>query len=166
MGLIALIQDTTQLVLMGSITFHGYYGVKANPDTPPGANERERTRLYSGWGVVVYNDGIQSSTDAVVPTGEAAGVVDSKGNVVLTSNNAVQFGVSSPGVIVATDNGFNGDLTKSPFTKRNAFDGLALAIVRSELGKGGYIKISTTSDVKGAEIAVTAKTGRVSELDP
>lgn len=58
----------------------------------------------------------------------------------------------------ATGNGFPGDLTKSPFTKRNAFYGLALAIVRSEQGKGGHIKISATSDVKRAEIAVTAKT--------
>lgn len=46
---------------------------------------------------VVYNDGKQWATDAVVPRVE---VVDSKGNVVLTSNNAVQFDVSSPGVIV------------------------------------------------------------------
>ncbi|KFZ25208.1 hypothetical protein V502_00311 [Pseudogymnoascus sp. VKM F-4520 (FW-2644)] len=104
--------------------------------------------------VVVYKDGKQWSTDNVVTTGEAAAlrlsadrttitadgedltfitaeVVDSNGNVVPTANNAIQFDVSSPGVIVATDNGFPGDLTKFPSTKRNALNGLALAIVRS-----------------------------------
>lgn len=64
-----------------------------------------------------------------------AEVIDSKGNVVPTANNTIQFEVSSPGVIVATDNGFPGDLTKFPSTKRNAFNGLALAIVRSQPGK-------------------------------
>lgn len=68
--------------------------------------------------------------------------------------------MSSPGVIVATDNGFPGDLTKFPSTKRNAFNGLALAIVRSEPGKAGRIKISATGDLKGTEIIVTAKTER------
>ena len=87
-----------------------------------------------------------------------AEVVDSKGNVVPAANTAIQFDVSSPGVIVATDNGFPGDLTKFPSTKRNAFNGLALAIVRSEPGKAGHIKISAMGDLKGAEIVVTAKT--------
>lgn len=89
-----------------------------------------------------------------------AEVVDSKGNLVPTANNAIQFDVSSPGVIVATDNGFPGDLTKFPSTKRNAFNGLALAIVRSEPGKAGGIKVSATGDLKGAEIVVTAKNER------
>lgn len=75
-----------------------------------------------------------------------AEVVDSKGNVVPTANNSIQFDVSSPGVIVATGNGFTGDLAKFPSTKRNAFNGLAFAIVRSEPGKAGRIKVSATGD--------------------
>ncbi|KFY08661.1 hypothetical protein V492_06018 [Pseudogymnoascus sp. VKM F-4246] len=133
--------------------------------------------------VVVYKDGKRWSTDTVVTTGEAtalrltadrtsitadgedltfitAEVIDSKGNVVPTANNAIQFDVSGPGVIVATDNGFPADLTKFPSTKRNAFNGLALAIVRSEPGKSGHIKVSATGDLKGAEVAVTAKSER------
>lgn len=49
MRLRTLIRDVTQLLLLGSITFHGNCGVEANPDTRPGANVRERTRLHSGW---------------------------------------------------------------------------------------------------------------------
>ncbi|OBT80162.1 hypothetical protein VF21_00615 [Pseudogymnoascus sp. 05NY08] len=131
--------------------------------------------------VIVYKNGKRWSSDTVVTTGKAvalqlsadrntitadgedltfitAEVIDSKGNVVPTANNAIQFDVSSLGVIVATDNGFPGDLTKFPSTKRNAFNGLDLAIVRSEPGKAGRIKVSATSDLNGTEIVVTAKT--------
>ncbi|OBT83729.1 hypothetical protein VE02_06811 [Pseudogymnoascus sp. 03VT05] len=45
----SLIKDITQLLLLGSINFHGNYGVEASPDARPGANVRERTRLHSGW---------------------------------------------------------------------------------------------------------------------
>lgn len=133
---------------------------------------------------VVYKDGKQWPTDTVVATGEAAAlrltadrtiitadgedptfitaeVIDSKGNVVPTANNAIQFDVSSPSVIVATDNRFPGDLTKFPSTKRNVFNGLALAIVWSEPSKARRIKVSATGNLKGAEIVVTAKTERV-----
>ncbi|KFY29634.1 hypothetical protein V494_08594 [Pseudogymnoascus sp. VKM F-4513 (FW-928)] len=133
--------------------------------------------------VVVYKDGKRWSTDTVVTTGEAtalrltadrttitadgedltfitAEIIDSKGNVVPTAKNAIHFDVSGPGVIVATDNGYPADLTKFPSTKRNAFNGLALAIVRSEPGKSGHIKVSATGDLKGAEVAVAAKSGK------
>lgn len=49
MRLGTLIQDVTQLLLLGSITFHENYSVKANLDTHPGANVREWTRLHSDW---------------------------------------------------------------------------------------------------------------------
>jgi beta-galactosidase len=46
-----------------------------------------------------------------------AQIIDSKGNVVPTANNAIQLQVSNPGVIVATNNGFLENLTKFPSTK-------------------------------------------------
>ncbi|KFY54786.1 hypothetical protein V497_07444 [Pseudogymnoascus sp. VKM F-4516 (FW-969)] len=90
--------------------------------------------------VVIDKDSKRWSTDTVVTTGEAAAVrqsadrttitadgedptfitaqiIDSKVNVVPTANNAIQLQVSSPGVIVATNNGFLEDLTTFPSTK-------------------------------------------------
>ncbi|KAL4914075.1 glycoside hydrolase superfamily [Aspergillus aurantiobrunneus] len=130
--------------------------------------------------VVVYREGERWATDSVVTTGDAVGlrlstdqatidadgedlafvtveVVDAKGDVVPTADNEIQFSVSGPGVIVATDNGFPADLTRFSSSVRNAFSGLALAIVRSEAGEAGSITVQATSGaLEGAEVVVTA----------
>ena len=59
-------------------------------------------------------------------------VLDKDGNVVPASKQAISFSIEGPGRIVATDNGDPTDLTAFPSTSRNAFNGLALAIVKAD----------------------------------
>ena len=81
---------------------------------------------------------------------------DQAGTLVPRSKNLVAFTVSGPGEIVATD---NGDATshasfQSPNIK--AYNGLALAIIRST-GPG---KISVTAEAEGLKDATVLITGR------
>lgn len=48
--------------------------------------------------------------------------------------------------IVATDNGDGTDMTAVPLRDRKSFNGLALAIVRSELGKMGTITVKAHTE--------------------
>lgn len=57
-------------------------------------------------------------------------VVDDKGRLVPNANNEIVFSIEGPGEIVATDNGDPTDMTSFISTKRNAFNGLCLAIIR------------------------------------
>ena len=104
--------------------------------------------------VVAYKNGKRWAKDVVETTGPAARLVlktdhrkidangsdlsfvtvaveDKNGLVVPDANNQIHFEISSPGEIVATDNGDPTDLNSFPSHDRKAFNGLALAIVRS-----------------------------------
>src|SRR5690554_1960151 len=59
-------------------------------------------------------------------------IVDKDGLVVPRSNHEIVFSIEGPGTIVATDNGNPADMTAFPSKVRNAFNGLALVIVRAE----------------------------------
>jgi beta-galactosidase len=75
-----------------------------------------------------------------------ASIQDAAGVTVPRSHNRVTFAVSGPGKIVATD---NGDPTSfEPFTSasREAFNGLALAIVRPDRGATGTIHVAASAD--------------------
>ena len=103
--------------------------------------------------VIAYKHGKKWATDVVKTTGPAAKlaletdsrkitadgkdlifatvkVEDKNGLVVPQANNPIHFEISGPGEIVATDNGNPIDLTAFPSHDRNAFNGLALAIIR------------------------------------
>src|SRR5690606_5125529 len=58
-------------------------------------------------------------------------VVDGEGLVVPTANNEIEFSIEGTGELVATDNGDPTDLMAFPSPRRKAFNGLALAIVKS-----------------------------------
>ena len=85
-------------------------------------------------------------------------VEDGKGLVVPRSKNPVKFEISGPGEIIAVD---NGDPTShEPFqaSERKAFNGLALAIVRSKPGEKGNIKLTATSEgLKTAETNIVTE---------
>lgn len=82
-------------------------------------------------------------------------VVDAEGKVVPKSNNTAIFSVSGPGEIVATTNGNPGDFTAFTSLERRAFNGLALAIVRSYAGASGELKVRATSEgLQGTEISI------------
>lgn len=59
-------------------------------------------------------------------------VLDKDGNVVPAAKQKIDFSIVGPGEIVATDNGDPTDLTAFPSKSRNAFNGLALAIVKAD----------------------------------
>ncbi len=73
-------------------------------------------------------------------------IADKNGLMVPRTNNWIEFSISGPGEIVATDNGDQTDMTAFPSLKRKAFNGMALAIVRSKKGEGGAIKVTAKSE--------------------
>jgi beta-galactosidase len=117
--------------------------------------------------VVAYKNGKRWATDVMRTTGAASKltlaadrasiaadgkdlsyltvtVTDKAGLLVPRSKNHIQFAIEGPGEIVAVD---NGDATSfEPFqaSERNAYNGLALVIVRST--KAGKIKLTAKAD--------------------
>lgn len=69
-------------------------------------------------------------------------VADKEGRVVPNANPLIHFTIEGPGEIVATDNGDPADLTEFQSTKRNAFSGLCLVIVKGKKGEPGNIKVN------------------------
>ena len=85
-------------------------------------------------------------------------VADGDGNMVPRSMNPIHFSINGPGEIVATDNGDPTDLTAFPSHDRKAFNGLALAIIRSKKGPGGPIVLTATSDgLQRVETTISAQ---------
>lgn len=72
-------------------------------------------------------------------------IVDAKGNLVPYANNNIEFSISGPADIIATDNGNPADLEALPSNSRNAFNGLALAIIRSKRDQHGKILVTARS---------------------
>jgi len=69
-------------------------------------------------------------------------VADKNGLLVPRSKNHIQFQIEGPGEIVATDNGDATSFESFQAPERNAFNGLALVIVRTEPGQPGTIKLT------------------------
>lgn len=86
-----------------------------------------------------------------------ASVVDASGRVVPRANNSITFSVDGPGEIVATDNGYPADYTPFPSAVRNAFSGLALAIVRGQAGVPGTVTVRASAEglQQGAAVITT-----------
>jgi beta-galactosidase len=74
-----------------------------------------------------------------------ATVVDTNGVVVPQSSNLIHFAVSGGGQVAGVDNGSLVDHDPFPATDRHAFEGHALALVRSTQSKGS-ISITASSD--------------------
>jgi beta-galactosidase len=85
-------------------------------------------------------------------------IADENGLMIPDANNKVTFSIEGPGEIVATDNGDPANLVSFASKEREAYFGLALAIVRFEKGKKGVIKIKATSpDLKTAVVDIKSK---------
>ena len=118
--------------------------------------------------VVVYKDGKEWARDVVKTAGKAAAlkvevvndeivsdgedvayvnvsVVDAAGNVVPTADNEVVFETEGKGRVVATDNGFEGDMSDFLTPVHRAFTGRVLGIVRGREGSSGDIKVTVRS---------------------
>ncbi len=72
-------------------------------------------------------------------------VTDLHGLTVPHAKDTLWFEIEGPGEIVATDNGDPTDLVPFPSSERNAFNGLALVIVRAIPGESGTIKVRARS---------------------
>jgi len=131
--------------------------------------------------VVTYKNGNLWAADTVKTAGDAAklqlvadrnnikadgkdlafitvSVLDAKGITVPIAENNIQFEVSGPGQIVATDNGDPTDLTSFISHQRKAFAGLALVIVSAKAGTPGTIKITARSaGLTIAQLAINSK---------
>lgn len=84
-------------------------------------------------------------------------VTDGLGDTVPYATDSITFSVSGPGEIVSTDNGHQSDQTPFPSLTRNAFSGLALAIVRTKAGQSGEITVSAAADgLASAQVTVVA----------
>ena len=73
-------------------------------------------------------------------------VLDAEGRTVRDAGDHVRFEVEGPAELVATDNGDPRDLTPFPSPGRNAFSGLALAIVRGLPGASGTATVRASGD--------------------
>ena len=126
--------------------------------------------------VVAYKNGQKWASDSVKTTGVAARiemsadraqiaadgkdlsfitvtVADKNGLMVPRSKNALQFEISGPGEIVATDNGDATDHTSFQSKERKAFNGLALVIVRAN--SAGKITVTASGDgLESGEVVV------------
>ncbi|MDI9363862.1 MAG: beta-galactosidase GalB [Flavobacterium sp.] len=80
-------------------------------------------------------------------------VKDAKGAIAPRANNTIQFEITGAGEIVATDNGDPTDLVAFADKQRKAFNGLALAIVRTKEKVKGNITITAKS--AGLTVATT-----------
>lgn len=119
--------------------------------------------------VIAYRKGRKWATDVMKTTGPAAKlllqpdrttiradgddlsfvtvtVADRSGLLVPQSKNHITFKVDGPGEIVATDNGDATSFESFQAPERNAFNGLALVIVRAKAGQRGTIKLVAESD--------------------
>ena len=128
--------------------------------------------------VVAYKDGEEWAEDSVQTVGDAAAltaavdretisadghdlafitvsVVDAEGLKVPQATDSITFSIEGPGEIVSTDNGDPADFTEFPSLTRDAFSGLALAIVRSKAGEADEITVSVSAEgLEGAQVVV------------
>ena len=72
-------------------------------------------------------------------------VVDSQGRVVPRSKNHLKFSVAGPAEIIATDNGDATSLLPFQLSERDAYNGLALVILRSQYMKQGKVVLTVES---------------------
>ena len=132
-------------------------------------------------GVVAYKNGTQWATATVETVGSATKLVaapdramvaadgndlsfvtvtvaDAENRLVPRSMNPISFAVSGPGDIVATDNGDATDTVVFSSRDRRAFNGLALAIVRTRASQPGSIVVTATSQgLTQASTTITAQ---------
>ncbi len=85
-------------------------------------------------------------------------IIDENGFVVPDADNLIDFKVEGEGVLKGTDNGNPQDKSQMQSKLRNAFNGLALAVIQSTQ-KGGTVRLTTVSEgLKEAAIEVNSKT--------
>jgi beta-galactosidase len=127
---------------------------------------------------VVYKNGKPWAADTVRTTGAAAQlqlaadrsklladgsdlafvtvkVADKDGLTVPRAHDRIRFTLSGPGEIVATDNGDATSFESFQSPERAAYNGLALAIVKTRPGQGGKLVLTAEADgLQGAQVVL------------
>ena len=86
-------------------------------------------------------------------------IVDRKGNIVPTADNRIHFSLEGEAILIGVDNGNPMDHDSFKLNERNAFNGLALAILQSTRNPGKITLKATSEDLQGATITLkTEKT--------
>ena len=82
-------------------------------------------------------------------------IADKNGLQVPRAKNHIRFEIEGPGEIVATDNGDATSFESFQAPERNAYNGLALVIIRAKSGLPGIIRLKAESqDLKSATIKI------------
>jgi beta-galactosidase len=85
-------------------------------------------------------------------------IADKDGRPVPRTHDRITFKLSGPGEIVATDNGDATDLEAFQSPQRKAFNGLALAIVKTRAGEGGKLTLTASADgLEGAQVTLDSQ---------
>lgn len=85
-------------------------------------------------------------------------ITDENGLTVPTANNKISFTLEGNGAIIATDNGDPTSFTPFTSREREAFSGLALAVIRSMPDKPGKITLTAKSPgLKEAKVMIQSK---------
>ncbi len=84
-------------------------------------------------------------------------IVDENGLVVPDADNTVEFTVDGAGVLAGADNGNPGDTTPMKSNRRNAFNGLALAVVQSTLESGRIRLTANSAGLRGAVLEILSR---------
>lgn len=85
-------------------------------------------------------------------------VRDQNGDIVPNADNKIQVSVSDNAVIVATDNGDQTDFTPFPSSKRNAFSGLMLAIIKAKPdSKGPIVVTASAQNLAASTVEISLK---------
>ncbi len=83
-----------------------------------------------------------------------ARILDKDGNLVPYADNLVEFSISGNANIAATDNGYQADTLSFTSSKRRAWKGMALAIVKSSSKKGNSTLTARSPGLQPATIAL------------
>lgn len=135
----------------------GELSVVTHKDGEPWANSTVRT-AGSPAGVQLTVDRAEIAADGLDLAFLTAAVVDERGDVVPGASDLITFSLEGPGEIIATDNGDPADFTSFPSLERNAYSGLAAAILRGRPGKNGSITVGAAADgLRAGTIVVNSK---------
>lgn len=85
-------------------------------------------------------------------------IADAEGRTSPRANNRIRFRVEGPGDIVATDNGDPTSFESFQSPDRDAFNGLALVVIRARKGQPGKIVVHAEAEgLSGATTTLTAR---------
>lgn len=93
-------------------------------------------------------------------------VLDAAGNLVPDAANLVKFSVTGPGFVAGVDNGYQASLEPFKASERQAYNGLALAIVQATEQGGTITMQATAAGLAGATVTLQSQPRRSASRDP